>query len=192
MTDSIMDSEEIFLFMNRWSVGQHIPVPKDGFTGSEHHNVASAKYPLGQTIEVQCDGSVGLEGPSQFTYLRMYAADPTLAVKMLCACDGTNPFYVTNAKDGDLGTPGAQPCAMSLGAMTATYYGWFWTGGVCPEQYVSTLGGSYGTTGGVAAGCAMVVADANTTAGTYGDFKFGIQTTAAGESPVGFALATDD
>ena len=47
--------------------------------------------------------------------------------------------------------------------MTAQYYGWFWVGGVCPENDVTgTMSGNYRTDGTVAIG-PIDVADVATT-----------------------------
>ncbi len=162
MADSTIDSEDFVLSAAGWGVfpADNDNVPKDGFTGSEHHNVAlaSKQFPLGMMKQVYCKGDTGLEGFAQFMYLLVGTqnADVAIAAKTFCVPDAAdNPYEVTNDPDDCIFLP-AHCVAVALSAMTDAYCGWFWVGGVCPEQYVSDLGGNYVTDGNVAAG--MVVA----------------------------------
>ena len=192
MADSTIDSELIVLH-NKWRTVAKLDrsIPQDGFTGTGHHNVATAAYPLGTTIAVECDGSVGKAGTSEFIYLQLVAqdADNLLAVKHVVALDdGAIPFGVTN-EVASLLTAQKGPIAVALSAMTTGSYGWFWCGGVCPEEYVAGLGGNYATTNAVAIGDMTwgSLASANT---TYGEIGFDVAD-AAGETVIGVALAAD-
>lgn len=156
MADSTLDSE-LFTLNDFWpgSPNPNLSVPTDGFTGATHHNVAAeTDYVVGTKIQVYCDGSVGQKGFSVLIYLQVGTqnADSVLAAKSVVVQDSATVWYqVTNDADSCIKIPTAL-AAIALSAMTNAYYGWFWCGGVCPEQYVSGLGGNYATEGSVAAG----------------------------------------
>jgi len=163
MADKTIDSELFILYDNM--PGAPDPTvynspPPDGFTGADHHNVATAKYPIGMKIQVYCDGSVGKEGFAIFQYLRLGTQNPdaALAAKDFCVCDSATVWYeMTNDKAGTAVNLSSGACAVALSAMTDAYYGWFWVAGVCPEQYVSGLGGNYVTASGAAAATALML-----------------------------------
>lgn len=156
MADKTIDSELIYLFPNQWPAGTKTvrSAPIGGFTGSTHHNVKTPVYNIGEKIEVYCNGTVGKAGYSELTYLKVGTqnADVAIAAKTLCVGDSATTWYeVTNDPDSCVKNRGV-PVAVALSAMTNGCYGWFWTGGVCPEQYVPGLGGNYPTDSTVAAG----------------------------------------
>ena len=192
MADEKIDSEEIVLF-NHWGPPVSFEPPIDGFTGASHHNVAAALFPVGTVIQVYCDGSVGKIGHSKFVYLKLEAQDATnvLAARMIVVphtdadmTDVTNEVDTAVADEGGL-------MAVALGAMTTDYYGWFWCGGVCPEQYVSDLGGYYATDNTLAVATpAMSVGDLADADTTYGEIGFIKQT--AGLAIVGMSFSADE
>jgi len=188
MADSTIDSELFWLHDNWPGVPlEQLSAPTDGFTGSTHHNVAAAAYRIGDKIQVYQDGvSAGEPGYSTFIYLQVGTqnADSVIAVKTLCVPDSaTNWYKVTNDPDSCIDIPGGA-AAIALSAITDAYYGWFWCGGVCPEEAVSGLGGNYATTNAVAAG-AFIAEDLSADA-----IGFGLKD-AAGDVAIGFALAAD-
>lgn len=162
MADKVIDSNRIVL-LNRWGVA---PIrvddgPLDGFTGASHFNVATNKFPLGTCIQVRHKGTLGVAGYSEFTYLQAGTPHATvaLAVKLICTQDSAAaPLIVTNDKGSAIGLATIGLCAVALGAVTVGNYGFFWTGGVCPEDEVSGLGGDYPTDDSVAAGSIKIVA----------------------------------
>ncbi len=187
MADSTIDSELITL-VNNWGIAPSVidVVPTDGFTGSKTHNVATRAAPIGEVRQVRCDGSVGKAGYSQFIYLQVGTQNPdvAMAVKHVVAQDSATVWYqVTNDPDTALKLPTGL-AAIALSAMTDDYYGWFWCGGVCPEQFVSGLGGTYKTNDGVAIG--------QFTAHNLDADYIGLDVAdTAGEGIFGYALAAD-
>lgn len=115
------------------SVNPNLPQPVGGFTGSEHHNVATEKYPVGTKIQVYDETA---KGYSTFVYLKNGTAS-SLAIAagqvMIPAGATQNSAYATYiyTNDPDDGVLGGN-CAVALSAMTDDYYGWFWCDGVAP------------------------------------------------------------
>jgi hypothetical protein len=192
MTDSTLDSDLLFLYNKFGSANLVGHVPRGGFTGSEHHNVSSAAYPIGTVVRVEHRATAGKPGYSEFVYLKVGTqnASSLIAAKSVVVQDSaTQCLLVTNDPDDCIAIP-TPFGAIALSAMTDAYYGWFWCGGVCPEDYVSGLAGNYATNGSVAAGnvafgdlsadkCGLVPASV---AGTTAALKI---------HPCGFALAAD-
>ncbi len=188
MADSTLDSE-LFFLDDKWPgvAPQAASTPTDGFTDSTHHNVAAAQFPIGQKIQVYHDGTTGEPGYSTFMYLQVGTqnASVAIAVKTVCVPDSaTNYYKVTNDPDDNINIPGA-PCAIALSAMTDARYGWFYVGGVVPENEVSGLGGNYATANSVAAG-PFILSDLSADA-----IGFAIQATDTIGDRIGFALAAD-
>jgi len=164
MADSTIDSE-LFVLCDLWpgapQVSGENKKPQDNFAGAATHNVsaATAGVRVGEKRQVYCDGSVGKAGWSTLMYLRLGTQAGTMAAKAVCSLEsGTVWYQVTNDPDTAINKAGG-PCAIAISAMTNTNYGWFWVGGVCPEQYISGLGGDYATEGTVAAGKPMSISD---------------------------------
>jgi hypothetical protein len=193
MSDEKIDSQEFVLF-NHWGDPVSYEEPKDGFTGSEHHNVATAAYRPGSVTQVYCaDTSTSRGGYAQFVYLKLEHQDTTnvLAARMICTThtdkeitDVTNDATTALADEGGF-------CAIALGAMTTDYYGWFWCGGVCPEVWVSALGGYYATDNTVVVATpAMALGDLADADTTYGEIGFIKQT--AGLAKIGMCFSDDE
>lgn len=189
--NGVIDSEEIVLF-NHWGAPVSAEEPKDGFTGSEHHNVATAAFPVGTVVQVYCDGTTGKIGYSQFVYLKLEMQDTTnvLAARHVVVPHTDKEITdVTNEVNSALADAGGF-CAVALSAMTVDYYGWFWCGGVCPEQYVSALGGWYYTNDSVAVATpCIMVANLATVGTTEGEIGFATQT--AGLATIGMTFSND-
>ena len=189
MADGTLDSQLIVLFDNWPGVPRVIPDAPDGrFTAAATHNVATAAHKAGQKIAVWNTAAAGQEGMSTFIYLQILrtAAPASAAKQVVVPSSATEWWVVTN--DPDQATAviveGSALAAVALSAMTTEYWGWFWCGGICPEAWVSGLGGNYGTESTVVAG---MICTNNLTADSIGFGPVAADTEAA----CGYAL-TDD
>ena len=157
-----IDSNE-FLLTHLWPTRAQHWTPPDAVSPATDggHNVATAAYTVGRTWDIYQEGSAGINtGWSRFTYLKLGTQDMTvaLAAKGICAiavapgaATAAEVLYtVTNADASAI--LGSVPVAVAISAMTNNYYGWFWTGGPCPESIVSGLAGTYETDGDVVVG----------------------------------------
>lgn len=192
MADSTIDSELITLCDN-WPGAPLAPkrAPRDdgsgAFIGADHHNVATAAYPVGTKYQVYNTGvSAGKPGWATFAYLQIGTqnAAVVIAVKSVVVQDSATVWYqVTNDPDDCVKLPTGL-AAIALSAMTNAYYGWFWCGGVCPEEFVSGLAGNYATQDGLVAG--------QFTAHNLDADEIGIDVAdTAGEGIFGYAIADD-
>lgn len=161
MAASTIDDQYLWLndiIPGEANYGELPPMDSDGniFTNSSHHNVATAIYNVGTKVSVYDNTNSGY---ATFTYLQMgTASGVAVAAKAVCApgTAATAKYYkVTNDPDAFIAN---SYCAIALSAMTADYYGWFWTHGVCPVDSVSALDGNYKTADAVVAG-GITVAD---------------------------------
>ena len=199
MADSTIESEAIML-LDTWPgvANPATVVPTDGFLGTSHHNVATAKYPVGTKIDVYCPGvtvigTVASDDPgwATFIYLKLEMQDATnvLGARHIVALHSDAvPYDVTNDTTTLLTTQ-RSPMAVGLSAMTVDRYGWFWCGGICPVDYVDGLNGKYKTTGSVAIG-PMTWANAGTPGTTYGELAFSLPNHDA-DPIVGFAFTKE-
>ncbi|HUX01725.1 MAG TPA: hypothetical protein VMY35_12180 [Phycisphaerae bacterium] len=147
MANVTIDSELFYLLDTTPGVPDpRVSPPRDGFLGADHHNVAAAAYPVGTKVQVRNhSASAGVDGLSVFCYGKLEMQDTTnvLAARHFCAQHtDAIPFDFTNEAASDLGA-GLSGLVVGLGAMTVDYFGWFWCAGVCPEEWVSGLGGVY-------------------------------------------------
>ena len=195
MADATIDSEAIELF-DMWP-GTAWPVetvPTDGFTGSDHHDVVTAAFLVCTKVMVYNHSSVaGLDGWSTFMYAKLEAQDAinVLAARHFCVMHSdATPGDLTNDAGADLAAS-VSPVAVALSAFTANdYYGWFWVGGVCPEEYVTALGtAEYYTDGTVAIG-PFTTADLATPGTAAGEIGLSL-VNADTELVVGRAYTTD-
>ena len=187
MPDSTLDSQ-LFTLVDNWP-NTRITIwaePTGGFTGSTHHDVATPQFSRGEKISIMNQSTAGQEGWSTFIYLTVGTqnANSLIAAKSLVVPDsGTDVLVVTNDPDDCLVNTGCLLAAYALSAMTNTYSGWFWCGGICPEYFVSGLGGNYATDGNVVAG-ALTVHDLAADA-------LGLGPRATTEGFIGFSVAAD-
>jgi hypothetical protein len=146
----------------------------DVFGNTSHCNVASPAFKLGTKVAVYespTDGTTVWSGWSIMTYLRFQdGGDTTPAIGDMCCCikSATSPLTDVS-QDGDSAAACYGPyAAVAVLAMTDAYYGWFWTGGVCPYLSAPDLSGDttciVTATNDVAAGEALTLADAGTAA----------------------------
>jgi len=157
MAISTLVAESIILYDNfPGTVSPAHSVPEGGdfgfFNGSRHHNVSSAVYRVGEKIRIYNDPTTGAglgeNGWSTMIYLRMDNQDTTIiSAGSVCTLQTTIDanekwFTVTNDPDSGLAgyTTGAlvnlSPAAVAISAMTDEYYGWFWCGGVAPQNWL--------------------------------------------------------
>ena len=166
MADGTLDSE-LFVLLDSWpgvASKPSVACYRDMTSALVGHNQATATYPVGTkwvVYNAPIEGNqVGRVGFSTFVYLQFESTDaPTAAAKQVCVQDSASLWYVvTNDPDSCVCLETAMACIL-ISAMTDAYYGWFWCGGVCPEKYVSGLGGNYATDGAIAAGGALTASD---------------------------------
>jgi hypothetical protein len=171
MAESTLDSE-LFFLINKWgpphpSYNSTIPQGTGKWDGAATQNIAApTQYPVGTVIQRYHYGtghgaSAGQDGYYQMAYLRAEAA--VAAAKDICIASETDDHYAVERDPDALLDATNFLIGVGIAAMTAQYYGWFWVGGVCPENDVtSTMGGNYRTDGTVAIG-PIDVADVSTT-----------------------------
>jgi hypothetical protein len=172
----------------RGYAGPDQSLPVDGFAGASHHNVAAAAYPVGTKKFVYIDS---LKGYAGLTYLQTSVASgvAVAAGMVMIPDDVTNnagylPTKFTN--DPDEGILGSA-CAIAISAMTDSYYGWFWTDGVCPVGHGSmTATTTVATDDSVAIGSANSLITCDLTAD-----KAGLKVLTAGLVPVAWAMKAD-
>ena len=163
MAAEITCDSQVFVLYDNWpgtaSLNQDVPL--GGFTGSTHHNVATAIYPVGTKICVYNTGvTAGIAGFATFIYLQHGTRDTvvTSAERQGVVPQSAATWYiVSNDPDTNINVPGGL-FAIQLSLMTSDYYGWYWCGGVCPEEFVSALGGAYKTIAATVAGAFMAQA----------------------------------
>ena len=189
MADSTIDSELIVL-INPFGSGYPVrtaPVDIQDLANSYTHNVsAETEYRVGDVINFYNTGvSAGKAGWSQFIYLQCVAnAGVAIAAKQVLVPDSATVWYkFTNDPDDCIVSTGSALFGVAISAMTTLYYGWFWCGGVCPEEAVSDLGGNFATEGNLAAG-SITVHDLAADGIGFGPM-------ATTEAHAGFALAAD-
>ena len=185
MADSTIDSELIMLNENWPGKASRDDEPAGNIVATAHHNVAAAVYSTGQKVALRNE-SAGQPGWSTFIYLQVGTqnASSVLAVKSAVVPDSATLWYqVTNDPDDCIKLP-TNMGAFALSAMTNAYWGWFWCGGVCPEEYVSGLGGNYATAGTLAAGGFLFH-------NLVSDYVGLDAVSAVNETQAGFALAAD-
>ena len=124
---------------------------------------ATEDFPLGTKRMIYDDTN---NGWATLMYLYYTSGAGTVAVATVgspCAIDTSAMStqgqwcHVTNdGSDAQL----VGPIAIALGTMVTARYGWFWVGGVCPEDTIVALDDQlFPTDGSAAAGSAMVLAD---------------------------------
>lgn len=191
MADSTIDSE-LLILRNNWGMApnQALNAPHDGFSTSTVLNTSTALYPVGTVVQVYNKGDTGKQGYAQFIYLQVGTQNSAsaIAVKSVVIPDSATVWYqITNDPDDCVKIPTGQ-AAIALGAVTNAYYAFFWCGGICPEEHISGLGGTYATEGNLLAGpfTAHDLAADKVGLGPSDDANGVI-----GEDIFGFALAAD-
>ncbi len=153
------------------------------FTNSDFHNVASAgTFSPGYKVQVW---EPTLGGWSIFTYLQfnLGASGQTLAAGHMAVYETGNNWYgVSNEGDSCFTN---LPPAVAISTLTDTYFGFFWTGGVCPQSFVTALAtAEISTDGSVAIGMVGIVDAAEPDV-------VGLTVAASGVNACGWSMAAD-
>ena len=196
MADSTLDSA-LFWLVDNWpgTPWQGASIPTDGFTGTSHHNLTTAAYPVGTKIQVLCTHTSYDKGLATFIYLRNSENDstdaPVLAKHFVTPENTTNWWDVTNKASG-WPADNASAAAVAVATMSSTTgrYGWFWCGGICPTQYVAALDGNFATDNAQVAGIATL-SNLGTTSTTYGALCLSVGATNANQFAVAVTLKDD-
>lgn len=191
MADEKIDSEQFYLF--DLLPGEPNPVygePLSGFDGATSHSVVAAGYNVGTKIQVYNE-TAGVAGYSTFVYGKLATEDSTnvmlVAHVLVQDKNSPTPFEFTNEVANDNGE-GLSPVVFGAATLTVTYFGWFWCGGVCPEDWASGLGGFHYTDNTVAIG-AIGSGDLVAPDQTMGEV--GLAVTTATIATVGWAYVAD-
>lgn len=147
----------IILYDNFPGTAVKPPVPyHDMGNTSVGHNIAAPMWPLGTKWQVYCKGSpvsLGIsynQGFSTFVYLGFDSAIASAVAGVagvivypsgnsIAATMTAEKLYIYCA-DEDIGTAeNSGLLAVCISAMTNSYYGWAWCGGVAPIEYCSGL-----------------------------------------------------
>ncbi len=114
------------------------------FTNAAHHNVVTPEYRPGTKVIVYDSTSSGF---ATMIYLRWNLSPSGIAGAMseivVPEALVTALAYYDVTVDGDAIPTDVEamgiPCAIMLSAMTDTYFGWFWCGGVVPIDWTPLL-----------------------------------------------------
>jgi len=192
--DSTVAVESVVL-LDTWPAGPTKSfdggVPLDGFTGADHHNVASAAFQVGMKAQVYNPGTTnpGVAGYSTFIYLQ--TKDAVTAALELCQPASTTDIHAVSSTlaSAIIANDISPLMAVSLSAMTDEYFGWFWCAGVAPVDFVAALG----TVGDIATDGAVIIGLCTLGAGVSGDLGKlePLVADTALTSPVAFCIAAD-
>jgi hypothetical protein len=147
---------------------------------------ATEDFPLGTKRMIYDDTN---NGWATLMYLKYVdGAVPEATIRDTCgqhtAAAASGDYFCVNDDGSEVGLTG--PIAICLGTMVANYYGWFWVGGVCPQDTITALNdAAYVTDGGVTAQSYMVLAASS----SYAVFHLATNTDCANFSA--FSLVTD-
>lgn len=166
--DGTLDSE-LFVLIDNWT-GPTISnkPPPGGFLSPLEFDTLDPAHLIGSKIKVINDNAIaGDYGFSTFIYLRGLGhteSNPTIAAKQFCTISvESKPYQVSNDPDRVLQNTGCPLVAVALGLMsfteTATRYGWFWCGGVVPEEHIRAFGGNFPTKDGAIAAAGPLACD---------------------------------
>lgn len=152
--DSTVDSELILLHDNWPGEVEERPAPYgSGLLDRRYNNVTVPTLEAGTKLEL-VNSALGKEGPTILIYLQAGTAGGTgvLAAKVAVVPDSATLWYqVTNDPDDCIKLP-TNMGAFAISACADASWAWFWCGGVCPEEFVPAMGGTYRTNGTLAAG----------------------------------------
>lgn len=215
-TDETLDTANCFLIPGRFGSPQlHVfGGLLNGVLGSTHHNVASAKFDVGTVMAVTQKGNTSgsRKGMTEFVYGQYdtLTGGPAMAVGQTAVSisnAGGNALHTfTNYQDYSSASFFTNLAVyqafgvICLSEMTDGYYGWFWSGGVAPEDFITALtGGVIVTDGGVVEG--VFCTDTMSATGVMGigpyddsvatELMLAAATGVTWYVPMGFALAAD-
>lgn len=181
---------ECMLHRHRFGTVNMWDMPQDGILGTNHHNVILPWTDVGTVLALRHEGrtSDSLVGWCEFVYGRFdeHAAGTPAIIQVL------SPALITDLFD--FGHDPSQVAAgafgvVTIGVMTDNYYGWFWSGGVPPIDFVAdttdfTPSSNVTTDGSVAALKGFYAA-------TDSSNDQALKLSAAGLAQMGWALAID-
>ena len=167
MADSTLDGSFITLIDNWPGVAKPLNIPnfKLGVSNWTFQNVpvTTPRIPKpGDKFIIYNDAAhgYGVAGFATLIYLTLGTQNPdaAIAAKVFCVPEGASTPYVVSNDPNTVGNAtGASHVAVALGAMTDTYGGYFWCGGVCPSDVIYSgatyvLDGNYATVNDVEIG----------------------------------------
>ena len=165
MADSTIATESVIL-ISHWPDGVvHTcgsQLPFSSFTNTTDHNVAAATRKAGEMIRCYNDGTGdGVTGWCTFMYGSNKTTAIAAALEVCQPADAAVPTAVSSTVANALiANDISCMCAVSISAMTAAYYGWFWVDGVSPTGFVTAMDGDLPTANDVIIGQACVGAGA--------------------------------
>ena len=156
-SDLAIDANQIYLLPGRFGPATIFGPPSEGFTPLAA-GTADPLHRPGTVCQVYNGGGsvTTLEGFSEFVYLQCEnTSAPAVAAKEPCVPIGTasNGAWNIFTNDPDLSGTAEGGCALgvvALGVNTDAKFAWFWSGGICPAQWVVGLDGTHLTTGSIA------------------------------------------
>lgn len=153
---------DLVLRPGRFGPPKRLRLPYEGITGSNHHNTLTPIYPLGTVLQLwnsdtgYQDGTTsdGAANWCEFVYGR-FDEGPTLVARHVLIPKVVNELFDFTNDKADMGSEVAQHYAVvAISTMTDDYYGWFWSGGVCPSDLVGDAFSATATVEVVSAGAA--------------------------------------
>ena len=186
-TDSTIDSELILLHDNWPGEVEPRPAPYgSGLLDKRYQNVAAPSLEAGTKVQFY-NSALGKPGPTILIYLQAGTAGGGGAIAAKTAVvqqPATLWYQVTNDPDTvNLALPSILG-AYAIAACADASWGWFWCGGVCPEEFVPAMGGTYMTAGTLVAG-GFIFHDLSQ------DYIGLDKCSAVNEAQAGFSLAAD-
>lgn len=197
MADAAMIINDLVLRTGRFGSPTLKVLPYGGIVGATHHNTATAIYPIGTVLQLFNSGTglptgtttVGSEGWTEFVYGRFdkgaqNAAKGVLAMPKVV----TEIFDFTPDEDDCGGAAAGFLSVVTISVMTDDYYGWFWSGGVCPADlcsFAATV--SIVTNDSVTAGGSVTV----TSAAGMTAAIIGLKATTGAQEAIGMSMIAD-
>ncbi len=185
MTVAILSTE--FYLVDNWP-----GVVTDGPNPSDWKSVSATEdFELGTKRAVYDDTNSGWSILMFLKFVNGSVPEPDIGAGKFPLCGmhtaaaASGDYFAVNNDADEISLIG--PMAIALGpVVTATPYGWFWVGGVCPEDLVPTLNdAAFVTDGSAAAQTYMVMASS----ASYAAFHLATATDVANFSA--FSLVTD-
>ncbi len=185
MTIGILSTE--FYLIDQWP-GK----PTQGNNPSSWQTVyATEAWPLGTKRLIYDDTNKGWATVMFLKFVNGSVPEPDLGAGKFPLCGqhtagaASGDYFTVNNDASEVNLVG--PMALALGeVLTATPYGWFWVGGVCPEDTIAELNdAAFVTDNGVTAQKYMVMADGS----SYCVFHLATNTDAANFAA--YSLVTD-
>ena len=182
------------------AVNPNMSEPVNGFDSTHSNNVSTAVFDVGTKIMNYNDVSTTTKGArtaNKGPYTCIYAkyvcsttaSDITAGeqVTQFCMSDGVRPFAMTKELTAANGAMIMPPLAVACADMTPNSHGWFWCGGVCPQEDITALDTSAWpvTDGSIAGGQVIVVSTGFSLA------TMSVDVSDNGTLAVGFAYVAD-